>query len=61
MDESFGGAVCIPNVCNDNIVKAIAKKLFNGTSFSIADDYNQDDFCQVQESIDFNYSDYLIM
>lgn len=61
IDESFGGAVCLPSICNNDVIKTITNQLFNETSLSLSTDYEQKEFCQVQKSINFNYSDYAIM
>ncbi|KAL7050605.1 hypothetical protein ACKWTF_004143 [Chironomus riparius] len=61
IDESFGGAICIPSVCNNDVIETITNQLFNGTSLSLTTDYEQEEFCQVQKTINFNYSDYIIL
>ncbi|XP_070489782.1 O-acyltransferase like protein-like [Chironomus tepperi] len=61
IDESFGGAICIPSVCSNDVIETITNQLFNGTTLSLSTDYDQEEFCQVQKSINFNYSDYIIM
>jgi hypothetical protein len=58
---SFGGAVCIPNECGTDAIKIITSQLFNGTRLSLSNDYEQEEFCQVKQSISFKISDYLVM
>ena len=61
-DVSFGGAVCIPNMCNVDIIKDISDQLFNGTNMKLSTDYNQNEFCQIKEkSINLGYFEYLVM
>ena len=58
---SFGGAVCIPNECGNDAIRTITDQLFNGTSLRLSTDYEQEDFCKVQKSINIKFGDYLLM
>jgi hypothetical protein len=61
IDESFGGAICIPSVCSSDAIETITNQLFNKTSLSLTTDYNQEEFCQEQKSINANYADYIVL
>jgi hypothetical protein len=51
LDSRFGGAVCIPSVCNPNdFVPKLMEVVFNGTNYVMSSDYNQDEFCQVKKN-----------
>ncbi|CAG9800765.1 unnamed protein product [Chironomus riparius] len=61
IDVSFGGAVCVPNECGNDAIKAITDQLFNGTMLSLSTDYEQEEFCQIQKRISFTISDYFVI
>ena len=50
LDSRFGGAVCIPSICDSNtLVPQLMEVIFNGTKYAMSSDYNQDEFCQVKK------------
>ncbi|KAL7050613.1 hypothetical protein ACKWTF_004147 [Chironomus riparius] len=61
IDVSFGGAVCVPNECGKDAIKYITDQLFNGTTLTLSTDYEQEDFCQVEKSINIKFGDYLLI
>lgn len=61
IDVSFGGAICVPHECGKNAIKNITDQLFNGTTLTLSTDYEQEDFCQVEKSINIKFGDYLLM
>jgi hypothetical protein len=57
IDQRFGGAICIPSICTEiDFIPRLMKKLFDGTNFIYADDYDQNNFCQVKNSFSVNLS-----
>lgn len=61
IDVSFGGAVCIPNECGNEAIKVITDQLFNGTTLKLSNDYEQEEFCQIQQPINLKISDYIVL
>ena len=50
LDSRFGGAVCIPSVCNSNtFVPQLMEVVLNRTNYVMSSDYNQDEFCQLKK------------
>lgn len=61
VDKTFGGAVCVPSVCGSDFIKTLVTYMFNGTNLTLTTDYNQDDFCQVQKSVELSFSQNVTM
>lgn len=51
LDTRFGGAVCLPSTCSDDIVSLIVKKFLNGSDYELSSDYNQRDYCKTSTSV----------
>lgn len=56
IDRRFGAAICIPSICKTEIIPQLMKQIFQDTNFILAEDYNQEDFCQVKTPISVNLS-----
>lgn len=50
LNARLGGAICIPASCPPETVEHLVTKLFNGTEFEIAKDYNQKNYCKTLKS-----------
>ena len=61
VDVSFGGAVCIPNECGNDVIKSITDQLFKGKDLNLSTDYEQQEICQVQKPPSFGFNNYLMM
>lgn len=56
IDRRFGGAVCIPSICSaSETVPQLIKKIFKGTNLVLAEDYQQEDFCQSKVPFAVNF------
>lgn len=46
LDQSFGGAVCIPSTCSSTTAHQLAKNMLNRTNYEVVDDYDQNNYCK---------------
>lgn len=51
--KRFSGAICIPSICDENFVPKLMEKIFNGTNFTLANDYDQKDYCQMKKTFEW--------
>ena len=55
LDQRFGFAICLPAVCEPKTVKKILIFLLEGSDYSVADDYEQAEYCKtLQTSTNFS-------
>lgn len=57
LDQSFGGAVCIPSTCSSTTARQLMKNMLNRTSYKVVDDYDQNMYCKTpSESFEISKS-----
>lgn len=57
IDSRFGGAICIPESCSVDMIRLLMEQIFNGTDLEMATDYDQKNYCQVNDSKKFENID----
>lgn len=60
MSKRFGGAICIPSTCSSELARTLMYHIFNETDLILAEDYNQNNYCQSSDSDVNRTIDYFI-
>lgn len=61
LDSRFGGAVCLPSTCSDDVVSVIVRRFLNVTDYELATDYNQRDFCKTSNLAFFPSKSFVLL
>ena len=49
-DKKFGSGICVPASCNEDMIRLFANEQLNEFNLELATDYNQDLFCELDDS-----------
>ena len=61
LNERFGGSICLPATCKPETVKIMLQFMLDGTSFKLANDYKQADYCKTLHHSKYSLSNSTIM
>lgn len=49
-NKKFGSGICVPASCDEDMIRLFANEQLNEYNLELATDYNQDLFCQIDDS-----------
>jgi hypothetical protein len=60
--KRFSGAVCIPAICDANqFVPRLMTEIFKDSNYVMADDYVQENFCQIKRNFELDFDSFIAL